>query len=84
MLSKRSRCTEAEESSAQAELGSSAPSDSFEQLHTQVEELKAQNADLLLKVQVLCQTHSDLVHVQTQTAHSHKNMSINISASYFI
>ncbi|KAI4894304.1 hypothetical protein NFI96_019661 [Prochilodus magdalenae] len=65
LLSKRSRCTEAEESSAQAELGSSVPSDSLEQLHTQVEELKAQNADLLLKVQMLEMFEKDDTDIQS-------------------
>lgn len=56
LLSRRSRGTDPEASSAQTELDSPAPSDSLEQLRSQVEELTAQNADLLLKVQVQSQT----------------------------
>ncbi|XP_036443286.1 ankyrin repeat domain-containing protein 24 [Colossoma macropomum] len=65
LLSKRSRCTEAVASSAQAETGSPAPSDSLEQLHAQVEELTAQNADLLLKVQMLEMFEKDDTDIQS-------------------
>ncbi|KAL7866673.1 hypothetical protein AOLI_G00144870 [Acnodon oligacanthus] len=65
LLSKRSRCTEAEASSAQAEPGCTAPSDSLEQLCAQVEELTAQNADLLLKVQMLEMFEKDDTDIQS-------------------
>uniref|UniRef100_A0A3B4BVU0 Ankyrin repeat domain 24 n=1 Tax=Pygocentrus nattereri TaxID=42514 RepID=A0A3B4BVU0_PYGNA len=65
LLSKRSRCTEAEASSAQAEPGCPAPSDSLEQLCAQVEELTAQNADLLLKVQMLEMFEKDDTDIQS-------------------
>ncbi|KAL6468736.1 hypothetical protein MHYP_G00222600 [Metynnis hypsauchen] len=65
LLSKRSRCTETEASSAQAEPGCPAPSDSLEQLCAQVEELTAQNADLLLKVQMLEMFEKDDTDIQS-------------------
>ncbi|XP_049321570.1 ankyrin repeat domain-containing protein 24 isoform X1 [Astyanax mexicanus] len=65
LLSKRSRGMEAETLSAQADMDSSAPSDTVEQLRTQVEELTAQNADLLLKVQMLEMFEKDDTDIQT-------------------
>lgn len=54
MLSRQSKCTDAEIPSAQAENSSweQVNRASVEQLCRQVEELTAQNAELVLKVQV--------------------------------
>ncbi|XP_053539332.1 ankyrin repeat domain-containing protein 24 [Ictalurus punctatus] len=53
LLSRRSQCTDAELPPAQAEKSSWEQMNSVEQLCRQVEELTAQNAELVLKVQML-------------------------------
>ncbi|KAF4083520.1 hypothetical protein AMELA_G00142950 [Ameiurus melas] len=53
LLSRRSQCTDAELPPAQTENSSWEQMNSVEQLCRQVEELTAQNADLVLKVQML-------------------------------
>ncbi|KAB5559454.1 hypothetical protein PHYPO_G00029300 [Pangasianodon hypophthalmus] len=53
LLSKQSKCTEAEMPPAQTENSSWEQMNSVEQLCRQVEELTAQNAELVLKVQML-------------------------------
>ncbi|XP_072516377.1 uncharacterized protein ankrd24 isoform X1 [Salminus brasiliensis] len=65
LLSKRSRGVEAEALLAQAEMDPPPPSESLEQLRTQVEELTAQNADLLLKVQMLEMFEKDDTDIQS-------------------
>lgn len=52
LLSKQSQCTEVEMPAAQPEKSAWERMNSVEQLCRQVEELTAQNAELVLKVQV--------------------------------